>query len=483
MSQYECLNQLQEWLDSYLNFEKTPKKNIFWLDTMKFFCSLFEHPENSAPSIHVAGSKGKGSTSAFITSILEEAGYKTGLYTSPHILDFVERIGRAHGPFEEDIYRKAGQELKDKISRLKSSDLPGERPITWFELVTLYGFLCFREAKTDWNVFEVGLGGRLDSTNVITPKVCCIGPIELEHTEFLGDTLEKIAAEKGGIIKEGVPVIIAKQCPKVKEVFKKIAKEKKAPVYFLDEIGEAKIKINKLSKENLSDSTLFNTDNNYINTESLHNNTYSQCFDINTDKKRPLVSMTTALSSRFFNRNLKANLRLLGSFQAQNALMAAVAVKIALPQIDEETIENGLEKAFLPGRFEILNSYPPVILDGAHTVNSLGYTLDTFRSVFQGIKPVVLFACAADKDMKDMAPLFKDFYSSLYLTIPGLTKQSNLSVLEKEFSNNNLPFTGSDDFTAIIKNALEEADKKKEPLLVTGSFYLVSEVKKILLKK
>ena len=234
-SKLPSLQKLESWIDSYLNFEKTPKKNIFWLDTMRFFCQKFGEPEQCAPCFHVAGSKGKGSVSTFIASILDEAGYTTGIYTSPHILDFIERISSATGAFKAEVYNNAVEELMKGVQSITQSELPAERPITWFELVTLFSFLVFRQAKVDYSVFEVGLGGRLDSTNVVHPLCSIITPIELEHTEFLGDTVEKIAYEKGGIIKENTPVVIAQQTPSVRAVFEKIAEEKHAPVVFLED--------------------------------------------------------------------------------------------------------------------------------------------------------------------------------------------------------------------------------------------------------
>lgn len=457
MSQFACLDELQSWLDSYLNFEKLPQKNIFWLDTMKYLCSLFDDPQSAAPVFHVAGSKGKGSVSAMIASILDASGYKTGLYSSPHILDFVERIGSARGAFSEDVYKKAAGELREKIEPLSQKTLPDGRAITWFELVTLYAFLCFRAAHTDYTVLEVGLGGRLDATNVVLPKVSCITPIELEHTEFLGDTLAKVAGEKAGIIKEGRPVVIAGQKPEAKVVFQRIAKEKNAPLYCIDEVAQVQ-------------------------------------FDyVAADKALHAACMKTSISSSLFHRPIQANLRLLGSFQAQNAALAAVAVKIIFPDLDETFIEKGLEKALLPGRFEVispstgeillkkgLRKRPFVILDGAHTVNSLGYTLDTFDALFGDSKAHLLFACAADKDMKDMAPLFSERFSHITLTRPGAVKQSNLSALTAAFDAADIPYTCNEDFLAAIHSALDAAQEAGHPLLVTGSFYLLAEVKKVL---
>jgi dihydrofolate synthase/folylpolyglutamate synthase len=468
---------LQEWLDSYLNFEKLPQKNIFWLDTMQFLCQRFNHPESCAPSFHVAGSKGKGSISVMIASILEEAGYTTGLYTSPHILNFAERIGTAHGTFSDDIYESAVKQLMNSVDSIIPEELPGQRPVTWFELVTMFAFLCFKEAHVQQAVYEVGLGGRLDATNVITPKVCCIGPIELEHTEYLGDTVEKIAVEKGGIIKSGIPVIISPQKESVRAVFKSIADIRNAPLLFTNDI--------------LSDVKSMYIYQKPAN-KSLQNNTISPVFEYpsecgmnitlsfkNHESTSPFVS---------FKRPICTTLHLLGEFQAYNAAAAAIAVKTAYPSISEEIIERGLSHAFLPGRFEIVHPVanspllPALILDGAHTVNSVKFTMDTFHALFEkaDTKAQLLFACAADKDIEYIAPLFKNSFSRITLTRPGSVKQSDMSKLTKAFSNAGMMFEADEDFCRAIKKALSFAEAAGEPLLVTGSFYLVAEVKKII---
>lgn len=189
-----------------------------------------------------------------------------------------------------------------------------------------------------------------------------------------------------------------------------------------------------------------------------------------------------------FKRPLCTTLHLLGEFQAYNAAAAAIAVKTAYPDISEETIERGLSKAFLPGRFEILHTVanyphlPALILDGAHTVNSIQFTMDTFHALFEktDTKAHLLFACAADKDVKDIAPLLKNSFSRITLTRPGSVKQSNMSKLTEAFSDAGMDFEADDDFARAIKKALSLAEAAGEPLLVTGSFYLVAEVKKII---
>jgi len=489
MKKLASIEKLENWIDSYLNFEKTPKKNIFWLDTMKFFCEKFGQPQDFAPCFHVAGSKGKGSVSVFIASILDEAGYKTGLYTSPHILDFIERVSSPRGAFEEEAYNRAVEEIMSGVQSIPTEELPGQRPITWFELVTLFSFLVFRQAKVDYSVFEVGLGGRLDSTNVVNPKVSVITPIELEHTEFLGDTLEKIAFEKGGIIKGNTPVVIAKQRPEVRKVFEKIAAEKHAEAIFVEDV------IQNLNFEirNVSGCIKNNTEttigSRFFGTNCIKNHTtLTQNYNFSL--------MSVSFSSKIFKRPIQTDTLLVGRFQAENAALAALAVKIALPNISEEAIEKGLAKAKLPARFEIVQNtkgfedIPFLVMDGAHTVNSVRFTMETMNQVFgktdarsqnETVAKTLLFACAADKDAKDIAPLFKNQFDSIFLTKPGNVKQADLETLAKAFDDAEIPYDLSEDFETQIKKAFDHANANKSILLVTGSFYLIAEVKKFLL--
>ena len=457
--------KFREWADSYLNFERTPQKNIFWLDTMRTVCESLGNPELSCRSFHVAGSKGKGSVSEMISSILSEAGFRTGLYTSPHILDFAERIKSAKGWFAPEIYGSAAESVIECVDALEKKGAFGGRPVTWFELVTAYGMECFRKAGCEWAVYEVGLGGRLDATNVIQPECCCINRIELEHTEYLGDTIEKIAGEKGGIIKEGVPVVVGRQkVDSVREVFEKIAAEKHAPIIFAD-----------------SETKIFN-----IVYKNRHTNMKSSAVDSDlVDKNEHTnlqVSMDFTMESRFFSRPINASLKMLGDFQADNAALAAIAVKHVFPDLDESIIEKGLSNASLPGRFEIVGGGRNIlVLDGAHTPSSVSFTVETFFKVAgEKSAPHVLFACAADKDVEDIAPIFRDRFSRVTLTVPGSAKTSDLPRAENAFKSAGMDFDSYPDYGLGIRHALESAKESRTPLLVVGSFYLVSEVKKVL---
>ncbi|MCR4939382.1 MAG: bifunctional folylpolyglutamate synthase/dihydrofolate synthase [Treponemataceae bacterium] len=450
---------LSDWLDSYLNFERLPKKNIFWLDTIEFLCKRLNNPQNEYKSIHIAGSKGKGSVSALISSILKENGLSCGLYTSPHILELIERITEAGSFFPESVYEAAFREMVPRIESIIPEQLPNEREITWFELMTLYSFLCFKHAGCSWAVFETGMGGRLDATNVIKPELCLITPIELEHTEYLGNTIPLIAGEKAGIIKQGIPVFLSHQKEEALEVFKKKAEEKEAQLYYYDDL----IKTVDYKLPDLS----------------------------NTKDCKMHVRIETA---GLFSRPLDTDLHLIGKVQGENAALAAAAVKHLLPDIEETVIERGLSKARLPGRFEIRDNpfgSKKMILDGAHTENSMKGTVDSFSRIFKD-KAHLLFACASDKDFHLLLKtLFNgqcDF-SEVTLTRPGEIKKSDLKSLSEYFEdfldNNpdlkkNISYKRENNYGKAIKEALEDAGRKDAVLLVTGSFYLVSEVKKIL---
>ena len=445
----------KDWLDSFLNFEKLPTKNIFWLDTIEYLCKQFENPQDSAPCVHVAGSKGKGSVSRMISSILTQSGKKCGLYTSPHIKDFYERVSANGDLLDDSLYESCADLMQKKIDGLKNGALPSNRQITWFELVTVYAFLCFRAAKTDANVFEVGLGGRLDATNIVSPKIAVINTIELEHTEFLGDTLEKIAGEKAGIIKENTPVLCAASPASVRAVFEDAARQKNARLYMADDLLE------DLRFDYEKDSEAQNGGQYFMNVQ---------------------------IKSKLFKRPLRAKTRLLGKVQAQNAFLAAAAVRLSFPEIDEETIERGLEAATLPARFETINldggsGKGLLVLDGAHTVNSIAGTMETFAAIFgDDARPKrLLFACAADKDVGHIAPLFKKadgspVFEKIVITKLNSAKQSDPQKAAAAFKEAGLNYQLQEDYLAAIKDSIEATQKDSAILLATGSFYLAAEI-------
>lgn len=463
----------KNWLDSFLNFEKLPTKDIFWLDTIEWLCGKFNNPQESAPCVHVAGSKGKGSVSRMISSILTASGKKTGLYTSPHIKDFYERVSINGALMNKALYESCALELQKKVDELKNGALPSNRQITWFELVTVYAFLCFRAAKTDANVFEVGLGGRLDATNIVRPKIAVINTIELEHTEFLGDTLEKIAAEKAGIIKENTPVLCAEPTSAgVRVAFEEAASKKNASLYFADELCDALEYSYEKSPQDQNDG----------GRKSLQGQNAAASNDSGRESAR--YFMNVEMRSPLFSRPLKACLSLLGNVQAHNAFLAAAAVRLAFPEISEDTIERGLEAAALPARFQtIALGGGLLVLDGAHTANSIAGTMETFNALFSDdARPKrLLFACAADKDVVHIAPLFKrkdgrSLFEKITITKLNSAKQSDPQKAAAAFKEAGLSFELLEDYEAAILSAVEAAKRDGAVLLATGSFYLAAEI-------
>lgn len=219
------LESLTSWLEQF-NESTTTREERFLM--MQKLCEEFGHPENQIPCFHVVGSKGKGTITHSIAQILKSQGYKVGIYTSPHVSYFTERVRSADGPFPKHIYDQAEKELKEGIEKFGKNEY-----VTWKSLVNIYTTLCFRIAKVDFAVYEAGLGGLNDSTNVIKPKAVAVGPIELEHTKTLGNTLEEIAREKAGTFKEGIPIFSAPQSEIVKNIFTEEAIKKHTKVEYV----------------------------------------------------------------------------------------------------------------------------------------------------------------------------------------------------------------------------------------------------------
>jgi len=437
-----------DWLENYLDYERIQKKGSFSLQTMQFLVERFKHPERAFRSVHVAGSKGKGSVSAMIANILEASGKPSGLYTSPHLLDFTERISTPAGTFSDQTYGKACDIVVPLVDSIIPGSIPGGMDPSWFELVTLFAFVTFREAGLPWAVIETGLGGRLDATNVIMSEASVLTPIELEHTEYLGDTIEKIAGEKAGIIKEGVPVFLAEQRTAARNVFERTARDRHAPLFSMEDAVSGIDSV--LSADGLETAITFN------NLEG----------------------------GARFARPLHVRLALVGEIQAQNAALAAYTVKYLFPDMSEDIIERGLARAWLPGRFELASRLPPVVLDGAHTIRSIMLTLDTFKRLYPEDAHLV-FACAADKDVDSIAALFSEGFSHITVTRPGGKKQSDIGHAETAFrrifsDRHGTGLSVDADYTSAMTKAVLDAETAQKPLLFTGSFYLVAEAKKLL---
>ncbi len=348
-----------DYIYSFVDFSRTHQENLspenFDLTRMDQFMDILGSPQNDFRSLHVAGSKGKGSVSAFCCSVLLAAGYKVGLYTSPHLKDFEERMQVDQVPISRDTLVKYVEEIKPAVA-----SVPG---LTSFEIMTGLAFLFFAREEVDIAVVEVGLGGRLDATNIITPEVSVITSLYLDHVSILGDTLDKIAAEKGGIIKPGIPVVSAPQHDLAMPVLKEIAAR--------------------------NGSTLIQVELEFpseILTKSLDGQTFS-------------ITKTDQ------GRVDEYQIPLLGDFQVINAVTAFAALDVLRTRgfrIENSAVQEGFKEVNWPARFEILRRQPPLIVDSAHNPASMGKLRETIDEFFPELPLILVFGISEDKQLDGM---------------------------------------------------------------------------------
>jgi dihydrofolate synthase/folylpolyglutamate synthase len=441
------------WLSQFINLEKGQTPKSFKPERMEILAALAGHPERCAPAVHIAGSKGKGSVTGMIAAMLEAGGIQTARYMSPHVTEYRERITAGNGEFfAESIYTGAGGELREVTETLLAggadqfplfSGPDGEGP-TFFELLTLYFFLCARRVRCGFMVIETGMGGRLDPTNIADPLVSVITPIELEHTEYLGDTIAAIAGEKAGIIKPGTPLILAEQPGEALGVFRETAAAKHAPLrYFPDTAALSGLRVHRGG----TDCTL------------------------------------TFRQPEPFPRPLELSLPIPGEIQAKNAGLAVLALKTACPSLGEEAVRTGLNRLKLPARFERVLDDPPLILDGAHTPKSTELAVHTFCSLY-GEGGVLLFGCVAGKNAEAMARLLIPHFSRIIITTPGSFKASDpaalYGVFTREASGTETPALFCITETAeALRYALNTGRQEGLPVLTAGSFYLAAEIRRM----
>jgi dihydrofolate synthase/folylpolyglutamate synthase len=450
--------EIFDWLSRFINLEQGYTPPSMRPERMQIIGELAGHPERCAPSIHVAGSKGKGSITAMATSILVAAGMRPARYMSPHVVEYRERITLGDEFFDEAIYLAAGEELRRLADILRDPSTEAYRAMrdvsdgcspepTFFELLTLLYFLCARKAGCDALAVETGMGGRLDPTNIVDSAVSVITSIELEHTEFLGNTLTAVAAEKAGIIKSGRPLILAEQPSEALEVFRRTAEARNAEFLYCPQT---------LSVDNVRVSRS-GTD-----------------FTLNFIKKG------------FFDEPLDLSVAIPGWIQGQNAALAVLAVKKVFPAIKAETVRKGLAGFRLPARFETLCDAPPVVVDGAHTDISVRICVKTFTELY-GRGGVLIFGCALGKNEEAMAETLLPHFSYIVVTTPGTFKMSGPEYVYETFKRRQAAGGAEKDTkteiifvkdtAAGIMAALERAKRESLPVLGIGSFYLAAEIR------
>ena len=413
------------YLESFVNYEKIPGypyKKSFKLRRIKDFLKSIDNPQTSFNSIHVAGSKGKGSTCAFIAYILREAGFKTGLYTSPHLSDFRERIRilmprpassgiKLKDPFEGKISKaellRLVSYLRPRIGRFNKRSTSG--PLTFFEIVTVLAFVYFKKNNVEFAVLETGLGGRLDATNVVQPLVSVITPLSYEHTAILGNTLAEIAGEKAGIIKKNTIVISAPQLDEPMRVIR-------------DKCGALNCVLRKA---------------------------------VNTAKCR---------------------LNLLGMHQLMNAAVAREAVRSLNLDVRDDCIKRGLGNTVWPGRCEVVNRHPYIILDGAQNKASARAIKKTIVENFNYNKLILVLGVSNDKDIKGICSELSPIADKVILTKANSIRATNPDVLAKQFKHKKTYITES---VKAAKTLAKSLARKKDLILVTGSLFVVGEFRNV----
>lgn len=436
----ETLDWIYSWVDFSMKRHVDDKHRFFKLDRMNQLMELLDFPHHKFPSVHVAGTKGKGSTASLIASTLQASGYKVGLYTSPHLEDFRERI-IING---EMISEHSVIELADQMRPL-TEKVP---ETTTFELTTAMAFLYFAQKEVDIAVLEVGLGGRLDATNVVDPIVSVITSISYDHMSVLGNTLTEIATEKGGIIKPGRPVVIAPQKSEAHDTLVSIANERNAPV--------------------------IDTKHDYC-FEPLHHNLRTQTFQI---QSRHEFVENRKIST---NTALKLTTPLLGTHQIENAATAVAALdqlRLSGFHITRRAIKQGFEQVHWPARFEILREKPPVVIDSAHNGDSMQRLVETVNEYFPQWPFILVFGASADKSMGDMLSAILPRCELVITTQSRHPRAATPEELKAKVDDYSIPVIAVNPVEEALSQALSHAGETKG-ILVTGSIFIAAAARAI----
>jgi dihydrofolate synthase / folylpolyglutamate synthase len=393
------------------------------LDRMNQALALFDHPEKQFPSFHIAGTNGKGSTAAMLHRILSQSGYRVALYTSPHLVSFTERIRVGAEEIAPNEVVALAQEIWDRTAAANVL-------LTFFEFVTVMAFIYFARRKIDVAVVEVGLGGRLDATNLVRPVVSLISTISKDHEAYLGSDLLSIAREKGGIIKRGIPAVCGALPTDVAALLKDIAGERNAPSYFLGR------------------DFIF----------SLKN------------------------EDRFDYRGLKWRLSdldvaLRGKHQKRNAALALAGLEIAAHDfpVNESALREGLKTVRWPGRFEIVRDHPTIILDGAHNGEGVRALIEELESFREQRKVRLLFASMEDKDWRLMLERLSEVVDEIVLTRVNMERCADPFHLGSQLGGK-IPHQAIGNAPSALEYILDRAESD-DIILIAGSLYLIGEIR------
>lgn len=438
--------QALDYIFSYTDYEKVPMPHAlgsYDLRRVEELLARLGNPHLGARTVHIAGTNGKGSTAAMIASVLTCSDYSTGLYTSPHLSTIRERFRINERLITEAEFTGIVARLKPEVEIVNQKTSYGE--LTTFELLTALAFTYFNDEGVDFQVLEVGMGGKFDATNVIQPEVCVITSISLDHTEVLGDSLTKIAAEKAGIIKPGSTVVLAPQVEEVVRVITEACRQRKAKL------------------------VMVGRDVTWRNLGTSGNRQLLEVSRIRTrDRKR----------SKPENRgNYKICIPLLGRYQLENAATAVAALEVlALKgfKITLASIISGLEQVSWPGRLQVLSYSPLIVADGAHNPDAAQKLKQSLAEYFRFKRAVLVMGASGDKDTVGVVSEFMPFFSEIIVTQsrhPRAMAVSQLQVFLKEYG-------GETQLAPTVPEALSLAMNMvgtQDLICVSGSLFVVAE--------
>jgi len=418
---------------SFADYERAFRSAVvFDLARIEALLKRLGEPQQAARSVHIAGTKGKGSTSAMIASVLAASGYRTGLYTSPHLHTFRERIQVDSRLIAEEEFAGIVEGLRPEVEAVNR--LGGLGELTTFEILTALAFVYFKERGVDFQVLETGLGGRLDATNVVKPEVCIITSISFDHTEVLGHTLAQIAVEKAGIIKPGGSVVSARQSPEASAVIEKVCWERGAS---LIKVGEEVA----WRRNRFSDS--------------------GQSFQLKGTRGEYALTIP-----------------LLGEHQLENAAVAVSALEVLADQgakISPESIAKGLSQVHWPGRLQILQHNPLFVVDGAHNADSAMKLREALKQYFDFDNAILIVGTSQEKDIAGIVAELSPLPSMVIVTRSHHPRAVATSELRAEFSKWGVKPQVTEDVPSAVELALAET-KPRDLICATGSLFVVAEV-------
>ena len=422
-----------DFIYSFIDYEKQRDphiKTVWDLRRVDALLARLGNPHLKAKTVHIAGSKGKGSTAVMTASVLTAAGYKTGLYTSPHLHLFNERIRVDDKLISNDEIVELVAKIKPEVEAVNEEALYGR--LTTFEVTTVLGFCYFAQKKADFQVIEVGLGGRLDATNVVNPDVCMITPISYEHTDILGDTLTAIAGEKAGIIKAGSVVVSAPQ-------------PDEADAVFAATCAKLRAKLIRVGKEITFQRTRFD------------------------DLRQSLI-----VHGRL--RDYEFTIPLLGQYQLSNAAAAIGALEALIENganIPPQAVLQGMQNVNWEGRLQVLNRHPLVIADGAHNQDSAQKLRQSLQQYFKYNKAVLVIGMSSDKDLPGIVAELAPAFSQVIVTRSMHPRAMAAAPIAAEFNKHGITALQTDDIAEAMPLALSLAGEN-DMICVTGSLFVAA---------